>query len=128
MRICPNCELENAEAWTYCRGCGFALSPEDASEKQQLISRIDRQSQNQVQGSLYQRVTGAKYRTHYFIWLLLLAVWTIWLVALQLITGGLESFLPFVAFAISAVLVIPLLALLTWLIFKLLSRRPVIET
>jgi hypothetical protein len=122
MRICPNCSAENAETWTHCKECGSALSPEAEAEKILLQENVDRQPENQSRGSLYKDFIYSRYRNHYFALLMLLTVWVIFQTALELISGGSLSLMVIAAYFGLALIVVPVMAVVTWLIFKLLRR------
>ena len=122
MRTCPNCDLQNQESWTHCRECGFALSSDRASDRQQVGLIIGQQAKSADHRAWYLEIIDPRYRSHLLLWSVLLIGLMMLQIGLQLMSGGLLSLISIASFTITVVIAAPIFALFTRLILKLLKR------
>ena len=122
MRTCPNCELQNQESWTHCRECGFALSPDGASDRQQGGLTLGQLAKSADRRVWYLEIIDSRYRSHLLFWSILMVGLMMFQIGLQLMSGGLLSLISIASFTITVVIAAPIFALFTRLILKLLKR------
>jgi hypothetical protein len=127
MRTCPNCELKNQESWTHCRECGFSLTPENTSDRQQVELIVDQRSISSTRRVWYLEIVDARYRSHLLLWVMLLSGLLVLQIGLQLMSGGLLSLVSVASFAVTVAIATPIFSMFSWFVFKLVKRAPGIK-